>query len=161
MAKQQPPRNLALRVARYWALGWTSKRIAEAVRTSSSNVRRMIQTAECQAELERLQSERFGRIVHAVSRAGLKSVRTLDKIRRGQGNGDGEVTKAASDLLRETDRLIGYRTKAAEPPASANAVTFVRIVEDSVQEAADGGPAPGSPPSSPSSPSEGSGPATP
>lgn len=131
MDQEPESRNLTVRVARYWSLGWAFRRIAETLRISKSTVANITRTPECKAERERIESEKFDRVTMELARSGVKAVRTLNRCRKNGTKDDVVKVQSAADILNATVRLIGFRARSAAPPSSGNEVVFVDIVPPS------------------------------
>lgn len=142
--------GLTRRVARYWALGWSCRRIAETLRVSRSTVSNIIRSEEGRAAIEEIEALKFDRVTAFIATTGMRAVRTLDRARREGTRDDVVKIQASADLLNAAVKLIGHRRKNRGPKVSAsNQVQFIRFADAAPPEE----PSPEPPSSSEPSPS--------
>ena len=121
-------RSLVRKVAAYRVLGWTLQQIGTALRTSKSNVSRILHTEECRVEMDRIHRERIGTLEAMLTSKGIVALRRLSKIGR---DGEGDAVKAAANasILTAAVKGITHRASREEARPTANQVQFIRFAD--------------------------------
>ena len=140
-------RSLVRKIAAYRVLGWTSRRIGKAVRTSTSNVCRILKTEKCRVEMDRIHRERISTLEAMITSKGIIALHRLSKLGR-DGERDAVKARANASILAAAVRRLARRASKEEAKPTANQVQFIRFADATPPE-----PAAPSPPSSEPSPS--------